>query len=142
MLRDSLKPNVTVQQPMAFERVVDLLAGGLGPGIRRDMAKTLTHSMNTLPILPPQYEQALLRGEGLALPGGDVKEVFNCPHEMYWGHQLPDLEFFIQPGMGIGVRALRDILAFELANNSQFRCGASTAMRHLSIWKPASQPFC
>ena len=109
MLRDSLKPNVTVQQPMAFERVVDLLAGGLGPGIRRDMAKTLTHSMNTLPILPPQYEQALLRGEGLALPGGDVKEVFNCPHEMYWGHQLPDLEFFIQPGMGIGVRALRDI---------------------------------
>ena len=76
--RDSLNPDVAVQQPIAFERVVDLFAGGLGPGIRRDMAKILTHSMNTLPILLPPYEQALLRGEGLALPGGDVKDILSA----------------------------------------------------------------
>ena len=58
MLLDSLKPNVEMQQPMAFERIVDLLTSGLDstlkPGSRRDMAKTVTHLMNTVPILPPE----------------------------------------------------------------------------------------
>jgi serine/threonine protein kinase len=114
MLLDSLKPNVEMQQPMAFERIVDLLTSGLKPDSRLDMAKTVTHSMNTLPILPPEYEQALSRGEGLPLPGGNVQNLFNCPVEKFWGQELPRLEFCIQPdgaegNMGIGVRALQDI---------------------------------
>ena len=66
------------QQPLAFERLVDLFVRGLGPlgpGERCDAEQTMTCAMNTLPILPAEDELELKQNGSIMLPRG----VLNFP---------------------------------------------------------------
>jgi hypothetical protein len=111
MLLGAVKPGITVhnvKQPMALERLVDLLTRGLQRDNRLDLFAAMSHEANTLPILTPEYEDALKQGGGIPLPqGGRVKDFFKCPFQLE--QALPKLEFCLQPGMGMGVRALQRI---------------------------------
>jgi hypothetical protein len=112
MFLDALHTGVVVQQKMALERMVDFFTLALGPGKRFcDTAEAMTHQLNTLPFLPPDWDRALGRGDGMKLAGGYVKDLFNCPHSELWAQILPALEFAVQPDMGLGARALVDIEA-------------------------------
>jgi hypothetical protein len=70
MLVDALHPGVTVQQEMALARMVDFFTLALGPDERFvDTADAMVHELNTLPFLPPDWDQALSRGDGMKLFG-------------------------------------------------------------------------
>jgi len=92
-----------VQQPMAFERLVDFLFGVLGPGARRNAAESMVHVMNTLPILPPEDELALKSGGCIMMSHGVVNRPGHAPT------RCPAVSFAVQPDKGIGVRAEEDI---------------------------------
>jgi serine/threonine protein kinase len=112
MFLDALNTGVVVQQETALERMVDFFTLALGPGTRFcDSAEAMTHQLNTLPFLPPDWDQALRRGKGMKLAGGCVKELFNCPYPELCKQKLPALEFAVQPDMGMGARAMVDIEA-------------------------------
>jgi hypothetical protein len=139
MLLESLGTNVLVQQKIAFERLVDFLECNLRPlplswrkspadGERRldrlGASQAMTHSWLTVPILPPEVEKALERGEGIRLFGGVVKDFFNYPHSIRRDEVLPEVEFALQPGMGMGARAGQDmavgtIFGFYVGENVQ-----------------------
>ena len=103
MLMASLNPGVEVQQPMALDRLVDFFVGGLGPGKRLDAAENIVHSMNTLPILPPQDELELRTKGCILLPGEVVTRPGKDPK------YYPAVSFAPQKGKGIGLRAEEDI---------------------------------
>jgi hypothetical protein len=69
----------------------------------------MTHLWLTVPILPPEFEKALVSGEGILLSGGVVKDFFNYPHSNCRNEVLPEVEFALQPGMGMGARAGQDM---------------------------------
>jgi hypothetical protein len=103
MLLNSLNPGVTVQQPMAFERLVDFFAGGLGPDKRCNAVENMVHVMNTLPILPPADEFTLASGGCIMMKDGVLRQA---------GHAsvcFPAVSFALQSHKGIGVRAEQDI---------------------------------
>ena len=103
MLMATLNPGVEVQTPMAFERLLDFFVGGLGPGKRRNASENMLHSMNTLPIFPPEYERELKEKGCIMKAGGLVHRP---------GHATilcPDVSFAVQPDKGIGIRAEEDI---------------------------------
>jgi hypothetical protein len=79
MLLNSLNPGVTVQQPMAFERLVDFFAGGLGPDKRCNAVENMVHVMNTLPILPPADETTLASGGCIMMKDGVLRQTGQAP---------------------------------------------------------------
>ena len=110
---DSMNPGIMVQQELALAKMVDLFALAFGSkpdsGERCDEFSLLTHEMNTTPILKPEYDKILRNGGGIPVGGGCVRDMFNCPYRELWGETLPLLEFALQEGMGMGVRAKESI---------------------------------
>ena len=96
-----------VEQPMAFKRAVDFFVGVLGPGKARNAVDSMTHGMNTLPILPATDEKTLKEEGCIKLPQGFLtppgQSTIKCP----------PLSFAEQAkggrSKGIGVRAEEDI---------------------------------
>jgi len=107
MLQASLEEGVTVQQPLAFERVVGFLSCFLGPGERPGSENAMLHVMNTLPILPAADELELSNRGCIMLPGGALTQP-GCAPTM-----CPAVSFAVQSGKGhckgIGVRAEENI---------------------------------
>jgi serine/threonine protein kinase len=110
MLVDALYAGVEVQQEMALNRMVNFFTLALGPENRfADTAHAMLHGFNTLPCLPPAWDLALRRGEGIQLAGGCVRDLFGYPHTDFQDQELPAVEFAEQTGKGMGARALEDI---------------------------------
>ena len=102
MLMSSLNSGATVQQPMAFNKLVDFFAGSLGPGEGRDAKQSMLHLWNTTPILEPEVELAIRTGGCYPMPDGYV-----------WVdgalRPCPLVSVAVQPGKGLGLRAEEDI---------------------------------
>ncbi len=88
---------------MAFDRLVDFFAGGLGPDKRCNAVENMVHAMNTLPILPPADEFTLASGGCIMMKDGVLKQTGQAPV------RFPAVSFALQSHKGIGVRAEQGI---------------------------------
>ena len=109
-----------IQQPQAFERMVDFLAGGLGSGHELDIERALTHEFITLAILTPHEEKCLQSAEGILFPHGLVCETLQLPEGLLPSLPakkrlkvenaiIPKLSYKVQPGKGAGMMAFEEI---------------------------------
>ena len=120
MLLDAAPPGKAIAQQLVFQWMVDFLAGGLGSGHELDIARALTHEINTLEMLTPDQEKCLRSPEGIPFPHGPVRTAIQLPEgfleklsqqnrERVEGATIPKLSLALQPGMGPGARADEDI---------------------------------
>ena len=120
MLLDAAPPRKAIAQQLVFQWMVDFLAGGLGCGHELDIARALTHEINTLEMLTPDQEKCLRSPEGIPFPHGPVHTAIQIPEgfldwlseqnrERVEGAMIPKLSLALQPGMGPGARADENI---------------------------------
>ena len=81
MLLDAAPRDQMIQQPEAFARLVDLLAGGLhvNPEERWNSKEALVHECLTLAMLTPEQELGLSSPTGLPFRHGPVRESMQLP---------------------------------------------------------------
>ena len=118
----------TPLQPLMLQRFAEFLALGLGPrGLRPRLIDQMTHLALTMPIYPPEDEQDILNGRGVAFPGGTAGHVYAAIKQDWRELQIPSTRVLLEPVgkdkegcMGAGLQAVNSMKDKDFAG---FYCG-------------------
>jgi hypothetical protein len=97
MLDGSPAADAKQQQPLALQRFADLFALALGPRrLRPGLIELMTQLALTVPVLPPEVEQAILCG-GFAFSGGAAGHVYPGIKPTWQAMVIPPTRLLLEP---------------------------------------------
>ena len=116
------------QQPLTLERFADFFVCALGPREKRPgFVELMTHLALTTPILPPECEQSIVQGRGVAFPGGNAGQLYPPIQAAWRDYVIPPTRILQEPdgrgqggNLGIGLQADRAVRDGDFVS---FYCG-------------------